>query len=329
MKTVFYNLSKEQKEFIAKSLPEAEFTDKSVDLGYDEAEIISVFVDSHIDKKVLERFPSLKLIALRATGFDNIDLNEASKRGIKVANVPSYGEVTVAEFAFALILALSRKIVESRKRVSEEGRFSFEGLLGFDLYGKTLGVVGTGRIGKNVIKIAKGFGMQVLASDVHPQDGLAQELSFVYTDLEELLQKSDIVTLHVPAMPETRHLINRSNIKVMKRGALLVNTCRGEVVETEALVQALESGLIAGAGLDVLEEEGMIKDEMQVLAEGHPKLEEMKIMLEDHILMRMPNVLVTPHTAFQTKEALERILDTTVENIQNFTNGNPQNIVNG
>ena len=289
-------------------------------------DIVSVFVNSEVDSEVLNKLPNLKMIATRSTGFDHVDLSVAKKRDILVANVPTYGENTVAEFTFALLLSLSRKILESRDRVKEEGSFSPDGLTGFDLNGKTLGVIGTGKIGAHVIKIANGFGMKVVASDPFPNQGLVKDLGFEYMPLLEVLKMSDIITLHVPYMKETHHLINKKNIGLIKKGAYLINTARGGIVETESLVEALKRGDLAGAGLDVLEEENAIKNEPN-LAQKRSKEHVSQTLLADHVLIDMPNVIVTPHNAFNTTDALGRILDTTIENINLFIKGKPMNTV--
>lgn len=289
--------------------------------------VLSIFVGSKIDTTILDACPELKLIATRSTGFDQIDLKLCRERGIAVVNVPRYGENTVAEFTFALLLALARKIYPSIKRVKEEGRFCCDGLQGFDLSGKTLGVVGTGNIGTYVVKIAAGFSMKIIAFDPRPQEKLVKEFWVRYLSLPELLSQSDVITLHVPYMPATHHLINRENLKTVKKGAVLINTSRGGIVDTEALVWALQNGLLGGAGLDVLEEEGCIVSEIETLLERHPKEEQLRTMLVDHALMRMPNVLITPHNAFNSIEALERILGTSIDNITGFIAGKPTNLV--
>ena len=290
-------------------------------------ELISVFVDSRIDKTVLDCFPNLKCIATRSTGYDHIDIAECKKRGIAVLYVPGYGDNTVAEFTFGLILNLTRKLYQSIDQIKETGSFSLTGLRGVDIKGKTIGIVGTGRIGREVVRIAKGFGMDILAYDPRPDAAFAQETRFSYVTLDELFSRSDIISLHCPYNKDTHHLINKTNIGKIKKGAYLVNTARGPIVETEALVEALQKGILAGAGLDVLEEEGETKDELTILALGHPQQEELKTMLENHILMRMPNVLVSPHNAFNSKEALERILAMTLMNIKSYLSGKLQNIV--
>jgi D-lactate dehydrogenase len=294
--------------------------------GDAEAEVLSVFVNHPVNAAELDAYPKLKLIATRSTGFDHIDLAEAKKRGIAVASVPSYGVNTVAEFAFALILALSRRVCEAAARV-KGGSFSQAGLTGFDLAGKTLGIIGCGRIGQHTARMARGFDMQVLVSDAHQDQTLAQEIGFTYVELPALLAQSDVISIHAPYLPATHHLINLQNISQIKKGAYLINTARGAVVETAALVAALEGGILAGAGLDVLEEEGDMQDEMHLLAHGHPKQEELEVILENHYLMSHPRVLVTPHVAFDTREAIERIINTTVGNIIAFAAGAPTNIL--
>ncbi len=291
-------------------------------------DVISVFTCSKVNQAVIGHFPNLKLVSVRATGFDNVDLPSADTKGVAVSNVPAYGSNTVAEYTFGLILSLSRHIPAAVNRLKIGFDYDFEGLRGFDLNGKTLGVVGTGKIGSNVIKIAKGFNMKVLAFDAFPNRELAQNLDFSYVLLEDLLQRSDILTLHVPYMRETHHLINRGNINLMKKGSLLINTSRGAVLETESVFQALTQGRLAGAALDVLEEEVEIKEEAELLAEGKLAADKYKTILQDHMLINLPNVIVTPHMAFYTKEAEESILETTVQNIKAVFESHPQNVVN-
>ncbi len=285
-------------------------------------DVISVFVGSAVDKEVINSFPNLKLITTRSTGFDHIDSAAAKEKNIAVAYVPGYGDNTVAEFAFALILSLSRKIFEAYDRIKERGLFNFDGLRGFDLNGKTIGVVGTGRIGCYMIKIAKGFGMNVIAYDAFQKEELCAKLGFKYVSFDELLSQSDVISLHVPYLPSTHHLINSENISKIKKGALLINTSRGAVVETEAIVKGLNLGILGGVGLDVLEEEGAIADEKALLLYGHPEEHDLRTILANHVLIDMPNVIITPHTAFNTQEALQRILSTDIENIKSFVEKN-------
>jgi D-lactate dehydrogenase len=329
MKIAFYETQDWEAEYLKQKLAGFEMVFNSGDKIQADAgaEIICNFVGSPLDREIIGQMPKLKLVATRSTGYDHIDLKACQERGITVCNVPTYGENTVAEFAFALLLVLSRKIYAAEKRVREQGLFATEGLQGFDLQGKTIGVVGAGHIGMYAIKIAKGFGMNVVAYDPHPNEKLAAEYGFKYAGLEDLLKQSDVITLHVPYMPATHHLINQNNISLCKKGSVIINTARGGLIETSALVKALKSGQIAGAGLDVLEEEGFVKEEIQMLFEGHPNEDQLKTVLADHELMKMDNVIITPHNAFNTKEALLRILDTTVENIVGFSKGTPVNIV--
>lgn len=333
MKIVYFFQEPWEEEYIRTALPEDELTfhagmlDKSLSAGDTKAEALSVFVNSEIGDAELQKFPKLKLIATRSTGFDHIDLAAAKKRGITVSNVPFYGENTVAEFTFALLLALSRRIEAAHKRVIETGAFSQEGLRGFDLAGKTIGIIGGGHIGVRVARIAKGFEMEALVFDVHADDKLARETGFSYVTFDELLARSDIVTLHVPYNEHTHYLLNRESIKKMKNGACLINTARGAIVETRAIVEALAAGTLAGAALDVLEEEGDLSDELKLLGGPHPKVEELATILANNYLIKHPRVIVTPHVAFNTNEAIRRILDATIGNIKAFAQGLPTNVV--
>lgn len=293
-----------------------------------QAEAISVFVDSVVTKEVIDAMPALRLIATRSTGFDHIAIDAAKERGITVSSVPAYGANTVAEHAFGLLLALSKRIFDGYEQLRENGSYDPRALRGFDLNGKTLGVIGTGRIGQHAIKIGNGFGMKVIGYDAFPNKALESVYGFTYAEsLDELLAASDVISIHVPYLKETHHMIHAGNIGTIKKGAVLINTSRGAVVETEALFTALTDGHLRGAGLDVVEEEGFIKDEMHLLSEGALDTHNLKVALINHKLIDMPNVIMTPHSAFNTQEALERILQTTIENITSYFKGNPQNNV--
>ena len=291
-----------------------------------DAEIVSVFVHSKLGADVLDSLPNLKMIATRSTGFDHINVPAAASREIPVCNVPVYGENTVAEHTFALILALSRNLHKAYVR-TVAGNFSLDGLQGFDLKGKTLGVVGVGHIGEYVMRIAKGFGMTLLAFDPVIDMTKADHFDFTYTSLEDLLARSDIVTLHAPASAGTRHLIGAHNIKQFKRGALLINTARGELVDTEALISALDDGTLSGAGLDVLEGEEVFSEEKQLLLNPNASEETLKRALRNRSLLSRPDMVITPHIAFDSVEAVERILDTTIANIKAYRAGKPQHRV--
>lgn len=290
------------------------------------AQIISIFIYSKINKDILSKLPNLKLIATRSTGYDHIDLKECKKRGIKVCNVPAYGANTVAEHAFALILDLSRNVRKAYLRAMGDD-FDIQGLKGFDLKGKTMGVVGVGNIGKNSIKIANGFGMNVIASDPHHNKALARKLKFKYASFKDLLKKSDIVTLHVPLIPSTKHLMNKKTIAFMKPNALLINTSRGGVVDTNALLHALEKNKLGGAGLDVIEGEKEIKEELELLRDEGEHVKKLKDIMESLDLLRNDKVVFTPHIAFYSTGALGRLLDTSIDNIKSFIKGKPKCLV--
>ena len=290
-----------------------------------DSDIISVFIYSKIDADVLDKIPKLKLIATRSTGYDHIDIKECAKRGIAVCNVPYYGENTVAEHTLALILSLSRNIHKSYVRTLRND-FSIEGLTGFDLKGKTIGIVGGGHIGLHLARTARALGMHVRVYDVNKDNFLAEIINFKYVDLDELLKISDIITMHVPYNEKTHHMINMKNIKKIKKGAVLINTARGAVVDTDALYYGLKNGIIGGAGLDVIEGEDLVKEEHQLL-DGKKNPQKWKSIVRDHKIFKMDNVVFTPHNAFNSKEALMRILDTTVDNIEENKDGRQKNII--
>ena len=290
------------------------------------AEIVSPFIYSRLGASTLERFEGLKLIATRSTGFDQIDLEACRERGVTVCNVPLYGECTVAEHVFALLLTISHRMAESVDR-TRKGDFSSAGLQGFDLKGKTLGVIGTGSIGKCVIRIARGFQMEVIAYDIAPDTVFASAMGFRYGMLDEVLASADVITLHIQGSEKTRNFLSEPQFALMKRGAVLINTGRGNLVDTRALLFALAEGRIAGAGLDVLPEEPAIREEAELLRSVFRREHDLEELLADHILLRMRNVIVTPHVAFNTREAVGRILETTVENITAFIRGEPRNVV--
>ena len=348
MKLAFFEAEGWEKEILERELPDLEiyfttekFTKENVK-NFQDVDILSIFISSEIDKEIIDNLPNLKLIATRSTGYDHIDCEYCKSKGILVCNVPEYGTKTVAEWTIGLMLNLMRKIYYAIDQIKETESFDLKNLRGEELYGKTLGVVGTGKIGKEVIKLAKAFGMNILAYDLYPDENFAKEQGITYTSLEELLKNSDVITIHVNLNPSTYHLINKENIKLIKPGAYLVNTARGGIVETEALLYALKEGLLKGAALDVLEEEIEIKEELELLVKytqtdtnleqtytnEKERLKETAFTLwQNHILMKMPNVLITHHNAFNSKEAIERILMTTIENIKRFLEGKAINLV--
>ncbi len=324
MRIAVFEIEKQEQEFFGRQLPghellffDAPLTAKNMTEAAD-ADAVTVFIHSKVDEAALADLPKVRLIATRSMGFDHIDLAACRKRGITVSRVPAYGDRTVAEYAFALILALSRKICQAAEG-TKRGLSDYRGLQGFDLSDKTLGLVGGGKIGAHVARIAKGFGMNVVVSDPYQKAELAREIGFAYVPLETLLAQSDVISLHAPSLPETRHLLNEKTMRLIKRGAILVNTARGALVEAEALLSALETGILSGAGLDVLEEERVLLDARTA---GDPA-----VLAANRALIARSDVIVTPHIAFNSREAVARILETTAGNIQAFAAGTPINVV--
>ncbi|MEA5506087.1 hydroxyacid dehydrogenase [Halotia wernerae UHCC 0503] len=295
---------------------------------YQDADVVSVFIYSDLSADILKQFKNLQLIATRSTGCDHIDTNYCQEHDIMVCNVPTYGENTVAEHVFGLLLAITHKLPEAIDR-TRKGDFSLDGLQGFDLHGKTLGLIGTGNIGKCVIEIAKGFKMEVVAFDIKPNQELASKLGFRYATMDEVLSIADIITLHVPGNAKTYHLISAEQFAKMKDGVVLINTSRGSVIDIQALLHAIADNKVLAVGLDVLPEEPVMREEAELLRSFYRKQHNLEALLADHILLRLRNVIITPHSAFNTREAVQRILDTTVENIIAFTQGKPQNVVAG
>lgn len=299
--------------------------ERSIDPKIFDCEVLSPFIYSQLTAQMLSKFSNLKYIATRSTGYDHIDLNYCKEKKIIVSNVPSYGVHGVAEHAFSLILALAKHIIPSIEQ-TRRGNFTTAGLTGFELYGKTIGIIGAGKIGTSVANIAKGFGMNMLLYS-HHADPAIEALGGKFVDLETLLKSSDIITLHVPLTDETKHMINTNNITLCKKGSIIINTARGGIVETAAILEGLQTGILAGAGLDVLEEECNVKEERELLSKEFVRSCDLQTQLMDHMLLNRDDVIVTPHNAFNTKESLEEILQTTVANIDSFTKGNPQNII--
>ncbi len=291
-----------------------------------DATVVSVFIYSQVTAALIDKLPSLKMIATRSTGFDHIAADHAKSKGIAVANVPEYGSNTVAEHTFALILALSRKVFPSILQVKNPD-FTHTNLTGTDIFGKTIGVVGLGKIGLRVVQIARGFGMRVLVYNRTQKDELAAIYGFTHVSLNELLSKSDIITFHLSLNPETKGILNMDNIYRVKKGAYLVNTARGGLIQTEALVWGLQQDILAGIGLDVLEEEKELVDEIAILSPTYQREHNLQNLVYNHMLLHHPHVVITPHNAFNSQEALARIIQTTIENIKSFVAGKPQNTV--
>ena len=331
-KIVIYDATDQEKQDL-KTLGEAhdlQFVSESLGPAnvVKEAEVISVFVSSKVKKETLDKMPNLKLIACRSTGFNNIDLSAAKEKAVCVSTVPTYGEHTVAEYTFALLLALTRKLFDANEQV-EQGQINANTIHGTDLHGKTIGIVGLGRIGQNVAKIAKAFGMKVTAYDIKSNKEVAGQIGIEFLDLDALLQQSHVISLHVPATPETTHMINEARLSQMKRGTYLINTARGELVDTVALVGALQSGQLAGAALDVIEDEKLMDmdEEELILRKDRMPRASLEHAVAIDVLQKMFNVIITAHNAYNTNEAIQRINKTTKENIEKFLKGSPQNEV--
>jgi len=274
------------------------------------------FVNDRVDAAALRMLQQggTRLIALRSAGYNHVDLTEAARLGLVIVRVPEYSPYAVAEHTVALILSLNRKIHRAHNRV-REGNFSLDGLVGFDLHGKVCGVIGTGRIGSVLARILHGFGCQVLAFDLTPDETLVAGLGVRYTDMATIYREADVISLHLPLTPQTHHLIDEAAFAQMKPGVLLINTGRGALVDSRALIGALKRGQVGAAGLDVYEEEAGIF--FRDLSDT---------VLQDDVLARLltfPNVLVTSHQAFLTREALANIAETTLANVGAFERGEP------
>ena len=310
-----------------------------------DAEVLSNFIHSKIGPRFLSAHPQLRLIASRSTGYDHIDLQACKKCNVRVAVVPSYGDHVVAEHAFALILALSRRLRESME-ANKGPQFSYESVRGFHLRGKTFGAVGAGRIGLHTMQLAKAFGMEVLAYDLEPQTIFSDLLGFQYVALEEILARSDVISLHIPLSRSTYHLFNHDTFAKCKPGVIVINTARGGLIDTDALMEALELGIVRGAGLDVLEEERVLqKSTMDIIGEqivsrvqsgtapehtreaAHGRIDELQRLMRNTALISRLNVVFTPHVAFNSVESVESIHAATARNIQAFAAGEPVNLV--
>ncbi|NCS31981.1 hydroxyacid dehydrogenase [bacterium] len=332
MKILFTHIEEEwQKKFFEEKLPNHELTFLEGPLTVDnvmdhrDTQVLSVFVGSPIDTPIINSLADLSLIATRSTGFDHIDLSKASQKKITVCNVPFYGENTVAEHAFTLMLSLSRMIPESLDR-TEDGSFDYHGLRGWDVKGKTIGIVGGGHIGMHMARMARGFHMNVIVFDINRDEKMAAELGFTYVDLDEMYAKADVISLHVPLNDHTKHMLNKDAFAKMKDGVVIINTARGGLIDTDSLIVALRSGKVSQAGLDVLEGEEDLIDEVE-LTMNNLKKDEVLTLLQNHQLMEMPHVIITPHNAFNSIEAVQRILQTTVDNIEAFEKNVPINVV--
>lgn len=334
MKIVYFDIETYEEEFLKKANQDKyEYYFETCCLNdltelkpeYLDAEIISIFTTSRISTKVLEKFKNLKLIALRSVGFNHIDLEYCKNHNITVENSPNYGNITVAEFALALLLDVSRKVTVSYNEY-KNGKINPTNLIGVELFGKTAGIVGLGAIGGEFARIANALGMKILAYDKVEKEELKKKYKVQYVDFETLIQNSDFISIHAPYTKENYHMFNEESFEKMKPSAIIINTGRGELIDTQALYNALVNKQIAGAGLDVLEYEEMLVDFDYI---GINRLDKLKLKqtLINSRLFQLDNVIITPHTAYNSKEAINRILSTTMNNINEFVKGKIQNSV--
>lgn len=342
----FVETEPSEEEFFGSALAEHEvhFVGELEDVAED-VEILSTFIQSKVDVAFLAAHPRLRLVATRSTATDHIEFPSCASRHVTVCNVPSYGDTTVAEHTFALILALARRLREVMLN-PKNTRFSYEATRGFELAGRTIGIVGMGRIGQRVAALASAFEMRVLASDIDAPPALAKTLHFEFVPIDRLFAEADIISLHATLSPETYHILNAENLAKCRRGVIVVNTARGALVDTVALREALDSGQVGGAGLDVLQDERVLRQRATNIiaadivkhlrsdasaqdARDADRLRELQeLMLGDELLTRS-NVVFTPHVAFNSAEAVGRLRRTALENIQAFVKGAPINVVHG
>ena len=317
MKLSFFNLSDNKKEIIKEKFNnfDLKFFDDSINKTniseFSDSEIICICPKSNVNKMILEKCKNLRYVVTRSTGFDHIDSEYCKGNNIKIKNTIKYGGRTVAEYQFALILSLTRKIRQAQERVKNKS-FSKDNLQGFDLYGKTIGVIGCGNIGKNVIRIANGFGMNVLVYTRTINKKLENKMNFKYVSLEEIYLNSDVISINIPITEETYHLIDKESFNKMKNNVLLINISRGKIINTDDLISAIENKKIAGAALDVIEGEKFLKGDFLDIDSNEKQL----IVKNLERLLNFENVIITPHNAYNTKEAVDRIFEETIQNIK-------------
>ncbi len=284
------------------------------------AEAIAVFVNNPVNEETLSKFPSLKVVVTRSTGYDHIDVEACRRRSIPVYYVPDYGSVTVAEYTLACVLALIRRLRPMIEQ-SMHGAFSRENLRGNDLAGKTVGLLGTGKIGREVARRLAAFSVRILLYDKYPDEEFARSIPGAeYCDLETLYRKSHILTFHLPLNAETTHIFNRESLRLVQWNAFLINTSRGPVVETAAVIEGLREGRLAGVALDTFESEEVIMEEQFFVAD-YLSQSTLRTALATYHLLRSDRVILSPHNAYNSEEALQRIIDTTIENLESFLMG--------
>ncbi len=324
MNIVFFEADKYERGYLEKSLKKhhVTFHNRPIELEdikhLYQTEILGIFIYSHITARMLQNMPCLKLIVTMSTGYDHIELEACRRAGVFVANIPKYGGACVAEHTFALIFSLLRHIPKAIERTHHDD-FTIDNLMGSQLEGKVLGVVGLGTIGSKVAKIAHALGMHVIATTESKKRGMLNDTTIV--PFTTLLKKSDIVTLHVPLTKKTKYIINAKSLKLMKRGSYLINTARGSLINTASVSNALKNGKLAGFAADVLEGECELKEAHQPLKQRHHEQCNWRLLRQTHKLLKKPNVLITPHIAFYTKESIDLILKQTTVIIKAFEKG--------
>lgn len=326
MKIGFFEVTQDwEKEEIIKSFENQNlvfFEEPIQDVEEDkikDLDAISVFIYSKCSRENLEKIPNLKKIATRSTGFDHIDQTYCKDFDIKISTVPSYGENTVAEFTMALLLSISRKLTQCIARVQTDS-FETDGLRGFDIAHKTIGLIGFGKIGQKFAKICKGFEAQVIVYEPFAENyqEIAKEIGIKFVDIDTLYAQSDVISLHIPLLPQTKHYLTKTQFDKMKDGVVILNTSRGDLIKSIDLLDALNSKKVSAAGLDVLEGECFIKDELELVKPETKANCDLKVLLQAKMLIHHPHVIVTPHNAFDTIDALMRILKTSNYNINCF-----------
>lgn len=292
----------------------------------EEAQIISCFTTSRVPNEILEKFKNLELIALRSVGFNHIDIDYCRKNNIFVENTPNYGNMTVAEFALALLLDVTRKVTYSANNL-KNSIVDVKCTIGMEIFGKTIGIIGLGAIGAEMARLSHGIGLKILGYDLKEKEDLKQKYGVQYTDFETLVKNSDFISLHSPLTKDNFHMFDKEIFAIMKPSSILINTARGELVDTQALYNALSEKKIAGAGLDVLESEDTLTDVEYLVDIGRMSPQALQKTVLNNRLMKLDNVIITPHIAYDTNEAINRILNTAIDNINAFVEGKIQNNV--
>jgi D-lactate dehydrogenase len=340
----FVDIEPGQEVFFGERLAEHDLISvRRLDEVGDDVELLCPFIDEAIDEAFLVAHPKLRFIATRSRSVDHIDVAACARHDVLVAHAPPYGEEAVAEHTFALMLALARRLRELME-LPKGGQFSYEATRGFELHGKTLGLIGMGHIGQRVATLARAFQMHVLAYDIETPAELARTLHFQWVSFEELLARAHVISLHAALSPATYHILNAATLARTRRGVLVINTARGALIDTAALRDALESGQVGGAGLDVLQDERVLRqraeeiiaddilrhlrsDDLAHEARDADRVRELEELMLGNAIVSRTNVVFTPHVAFNSHEAVSRLAELTAENIRAFLDGRPQNLV--